>query len=319
MLAMTRAECLPSTLEQRAQHQEVEDSLMPRNQEAQTPRKNDPDRKDQQQGGDRGTGRSTTDATASANASSGSRGVQGSEPRADQPRQVEMSRERGGAGMQSTGAGAQQSPSRQGSSRGAVAGRGQPQPSILPALMANPDLMTRAFMSNPYALAELMSQEMDRLFTTAGGDLMTPGRQLRGGGARGRGTTQWIPAMEVRQRENELVVHADLPGLTPDDVNIELEDGVLTISGERHDTSDDRNEGYVRSERSYGAFSRSIALPDGVDEEQVNARFEHGVLEVTIPLPRQQQQIKRRVPINAGGAQQSGGRGASDQQRDATR
>ena len=270
----------------------------------------------EQQEADRSTGRSTTDAASSVNAASaGSRAGQGSELRGDQQRQVEVGREAGGtSGVQSPGSGMQQSSSRQGSG---VAGRGQIQPSILPALMANPSLMTRAFMNNPFAFAELMSQEMDRLFATSGGDLMSPARQPRSG-ARGRGHTQWIPAVEVRQRENELVVHADLPGLTPDDVNIELEDGVLTISGERRDTSEDRGDGFVRSERSYGAFSRSIELPEGIDEEQVNARFEHGVLEVTVPLPRQQRQNRRRVPINAGGSQQSARRETSEQQRGGT-
>ena len=295
---------------------------MARNQESQRTQEKNPEQHEQPQA-DRSTGRSTTDAAASANAAgAGTRGGQasgqGSEQRGDQQRQVETSREGGGTSrVQSPGSGMQQSSTGQGSS---VAGRAQSQPSILPALMANPNLMTRAFMNNPFAFAELMSQEMDRLFATSGGDLMSPARQARAGG-RGRGTTQWIPALEVRHRDNELVVHADLPGLTPDDVNIELEDGVLTISGERREKSDDRGEGYVRSERSYGAFSRSIELPEGVDEEQVSARFEHGVLEVTVPLPRQQQQSRRRVPINAGGqvnagsAQQSGRRGASEQER----
>ena len=186
-----------------------------------------------------------------------------------------------------------------------MTGRGQSQQqSILPELMANPGLMTRAFMSNPFAFAEAMSQEMDRLFSTS--ELMSPSRQLGAEGSRGRGRTQWIPPMEVRQREDGLVIRADLPGLSPDDVNIELENGVLTISGERQDGSEDRQEGYFHTERSYGAFSRSIALPEGIDEDQVNARFEHGVLEVTVPIRRQQQQRGRRVPIQSAVSRQGG-------------
>jgi len=235
----------------------------------------------------------------------------------DQQRQIDVNREGGGApGSQVSGAGARNSPSRQGRG-GTSAGRGQMQSSILPALMANPALMTRAFMSNPFAFADAMSQEMDRMFSTMGGELVTPGRQT-GSGARGRGPMQWVPAMEVRQRNDGLVIHADLPGLTPDDVHVELENGVLTISGERRDSSEDRQEGRFHSERSYGAFSRSIALPDGIDENQVNARFDNGVLEVTVPMPQQQQQRGRRVPIQSGASQQSGQqtgqqRGASPQ------
>ena len=231
--------------------------------------------------------------------------------RGDQQRQIDVNREQGGPGTQVSGSGARNSPSRQGA--GAMTGgRGQMQSSILPALMANPALMTRAFMSNPFAFADAMSQEMDRLFSTAGGDLMTTGRQT-GGGARGRGPTQWVPAMEIRQRDDALVIHADLPGLKPDDVQVELENGVLTISGERQDSSEDRQEGRYHSERSYGAFSRSIALPDNVDEDQVNARFENGVLEVTVPTPQQQQQRGRRVPIQSGASQPGAQQGSSQQ------
>ena len=224
--------------------------------------------------------------------------------RGDQQRQIDVNRESGGAaGTQVSGEGARNAPSRQ--SGGAMTGARGMQSSILPALMANPALMQRALMANPVAFADAMSQEMDRLFSTMGGDLVTQGRQT-GSGARGRGPMQWVPAMEVRQRDDGLVIHADLPGLTPDDVHVELENGVLTISGERRDSSEDRQEGRYHSERSYGAFSRSIALPDGVDENQVNARFEHGVLEVTIPMPQQQQRRGRRVPIQSGASPQSG-------------
>jgi HSP20 family protein len=234
--------------------------------------------------------------------------------RGEQQRQIDVNREGGSnAGTGLSGTVGRNSPSRQ-SGGGVPAGRGQMQSSILPALMANPALMTRAFMANPFAFADAMSQEMDRMFSTMGGDVVTTGRQT-GSGARGRGPMQWVPAMEVRQRDDAVVIHADLPGLTPEDVHVELENGVLTISGERRDSSEERQEGRYHSERSYGAFSRSIALPDGIDEEQVNARFEHGVLEVTVPTPKQQQQRGRRVPIQSGASQQQRGQqsGASQE------
>jgi len=113
--------------------------------------------------------------------------------------------------------------------------------------------------------------------------------------------------------QGTLAAHG-LADLTPDDVHVELENGVLTISGERRESSEDRQEGRYHSERSYGAFSRSIALPEGVDEEQVNARFEHGVLEVTVPIPQQRQQGGRRVPIQSGASQRQSGQ-QSGQQR----
>lgn len=241
-----------------------------------------------------------TSDVAAAGAMSGS--VQGADARSDQERQRQVTRE-GGAGP---GTGMQRG--RQPGAGTGVTGRGQAQPSLLPAFMSSPGLMASAFMSNPFAFAQAMSQEMDRLFGAFGSeDLASPyaqgaaGRGLASTGqAAGRGMTQWTPQMEAFQRGNELVVRADLPGLKPDEVQIDVEDGVLTISGERRESSEDRREGWYRSERSYGAFSRSIALPEGVDEDQVNARYEQGVLEVTVPLPQQQRPRARRVQIQAG-------------------
>ena len=207
------------------------------------------------------------------------------------------------------------------SGSGMQAGGGRGQPSVLPAFMANPGLMASAFMANPFAFAEAMSQEMDRLFDSYQGSGRAGGRGLQSGGARGvqqqggqqqmgmqsgRGIASWAPPMEVFQRGNEIVVRADLPGMQPDDVQIDVEDGYLTISGERRQEQEDRQEGYFHTERSYGTFARSIALPEGVNEEQVQARYDHGVLEVTIPLPEQQRQRGRRVQIQSGGTQSAG-------------
>jgi HSP20 family protein len=285
-------------------------SIMARNQEAQRSQTTDRQPSEETHD-DRATGRSSSEAVAGRSATSAT--SQGAGQRGDQEQHRDVSREGGAIGSQVSGTGMQTSSSRQGGRGGMTAGRGQMQSSILPALMANPALMTRAFMSNPFAFADAINQEMDRLFSTAGGDLASSARQS-GSGTRGRAATQWIPAMEVRQRDDGIVIHADLPGLTPDDVNVELEDGVLTISGERRDTSEDRQEGRYHSERSYGAFSRSIALPDGVNEDQVNARFEHGVLQVTVPIQQQQLSRGRRVPIQSGASQGSSQRGAGRQQ-----
>jgi HSP20 family protein len=252
------------------------------------------------------SGDASGESAQSGGASSGS--GQSAQP-TDQERQRQVSREPGS----SSGAGMQRGNQQQSGAGSSLAGRGQP--SMLPAFMTNPGLMASAFMSNPFAFAQAMSQEMDRLFDTFGGTsegarAMSPGgsgRSLQQQG--GRSQSLWAPQMEVFQRGNELVVRADLPGISPDDVQIDLEDGVLTISGERRQTNEDRQEGFYRSERSYGTFSRSIALPEGVDEEQVNARYDHGVLEVTVPMPQQQRQRARRVQIQSGS--QSGASGST--------
>jgi HSP20 family protein len=105
--------------------------------------------------------------------------------------------------------------------------------------------------------------------------------------------------MDLVETEEEFVLRADLPGLSEGDVNVELEDSVLTISGERKSEHEERKEGYYRVERASGAFSRSLTLPEGVDPERVQASFAHGVLEVRIPRPEQRK--PRKVTISAGG------------------
>lgn len=103
----------------------------------------------------------------------------------------------------------------------------------------------------------------------------------------------WAPQVEVLQRGNNLVLRADLPGLRREDVHLEVDDGMLTISGERRYESESEGEGLYHSERSYGRFSRSIPLPPGTDGDSIEARFSDGVLEVTLPLPQERSRARR--------------------------
>ena len=103
----------------------------------------------------------------------------------------------------------------------------------------------------------------------------------------------WAPQVEVFERGNNLVVRADLPGLSRDDVDVEVDDDALIIRGERHSDVEDEQEGYYRSERSYGSFYRAIPLPDNIDASQCNATFKEGVLEVTLPKPRQESRARK--------------------------
>ncbi|GAB4421549.1 MAG: Hsp20/alpha crystallin family protein [Anaerolineae bacterium] len=97
------------------------------------------------------------------------------------------------------------------------------------------------------------------------------------------------PAMDVVENDKEIVIRVDLPGMKPEDVKIELEDDVITISGEMGDTIEKEGDRYHYRERSYGAFQRSLRLPNTVDKEKVEASFENGVLNITLPkLPQAQ-------------------------------
>lgn len=115
------------------------------------------------------------------------------------------------------------------------------------------------------------------------------------------GERRWLPAMDLVESEDHFVLRADLPGLSEEDVAIELEDGVLTVSGERKAEHEERKEGYHRVERAYGGFARSLTLPEGVDAEAIEAHFDRGVLEVRIPKPEERK--PRRVSISVGGGQ----------------
>jgi HSP20 family protein len=138
-----------------------------------------------------------------------------------------------------------------------------------------------------------MQNEMNRLFNTF---FDTPSPSNGGSQAVAR---RWIPAMDVVETDDQFVLRADLPGLSENDVKIEVEDNVLTVSGERKSEHEQHNEGYYRVERAFGSFSRSLTLPEGVDAEGIQANFNSGVLEVRIPKPEQHK--PRKVQISLGG------------------
>ena len=133
---------------------------------------------------------------------------------------------------------------------------------------------------------EPFSQEFDRLF----GSLFDNG---------GRHAQRWVPAMDLVEADDHFVLKADLPGLAEDDVAIEVQDNVLTISGSREAEHERKEKGWYRLERSYGSFSRSLTLPDGVDAEKVEAHFDRGVLEIRVPKPEERK--PRRISIGGNG------------------
>lgn len=126
------------------------------------------------------------------------------------------------------------------------------------------------FFSNPFAVMRRFSDDMDRSF----------GRFFGREGGHGF----WSPAIEVSQHEGQLKVHAELPGLKPEEVRVEIANDQLVIQGERKSEQEEKNKGYYRSERRYGQFYRAIPLPEGADTENAKAQFNNGVLEVTLPV-----------------------------------
>lgn len=103
------------------------------------------------------------------------------------------------------------------------------------------------------------------------------------------------PSIEVNETDKEVQVCAEVPGMSENDIDLTIEDGVLTLRGEKKSETEDRDRGY--SERYYGRFERRIALPSGVDEAKAGARFENGVLTVTLPKSPEAER-GRRIPIN---------------------
>jgi len=140
-----------------------------------------------------------------------------------------------------------------------------------------------------------LQNEMNRLFNTA-----FDGPAPAGNGAALR---RWLPPMDLVETDDHFVLRADLPGLGEEDVSLEVEDRVLTISGERKAEHETTKEGYHRVERAFGAFSRSLTLPQGVDPEAVAASFDRGVLEVRIPKPEEKK--PRKISIGVGNGQKT--------------
>ncbi len=150
---------------------------------------------------------------------------------------------------------------------------------------------------SPFSMMRRMMDDFERAFGA-----MTSGRASGGAG-------MWSPAIEISERGNNLVVCAELPGLSKDDVKVEATDDELIIEGERRQEYAGEEGGIHRTERRYGHFYRAIPLPENAKAEQANARFNNGVLEVTIPMD-QQKSGRRRIPLESG-TSGSPGSGAS--------
>lgn len=135
----------------------------------------------------------------------------------------------------------------------------------------------------PFQELEELRQRLDRAF-----------EETRGGG------DGWTLAIDLQEQDDRYVLRADIPGLKPDDVHIEVEDGVLTVTGTHEQSEEEQKGGFVRRERRFGSFSRSLALPKGVSADQIEASCEDGVLEVTIPRPKEAERQKVTIKPTSG-------------------
>jgi HSP20 family protein len=143
----------------------------------------------------------------------------------------------------------------------------------------------------PAAELNTLQTEMNRLFNTFFDQPSPAGRS-------GAPNRRWIPAMDLVETADHYILRADLPGVSDDDISVQLEDNVLTISGEREAHHDQKEEGYHRIERGFGTFARSLTLPPGVDPNGLQAHSERGVLEIRIPKPEQKK--PRQIQITPG-------------------
>jgi HSP20 family protein len=131
--------------------------------------------------------------------------------------------------------------------------------------------------------------DMNRLFDSFFG---------RREGASGYRSRRWVPAMDLVETDDHLVLRADLPGLDRGDIEIEVKDGVLVVSGERKARHEEEGGGYHRVERAFGRFSRSLELPKGIETDSIEASFDKGVLEVRMPKPAERKPT--RIEIRSG-------------------
>lgn len=140
-----------------------------------------------------------------------------------------------------------------------------------------------------------VQKEMDDMFRRVFGFGLPTGlfrRELRG---------EWYPSIDTYMKENQLVIHADIPGVDPKDVDISVTGNVLTIKGERKSDVEEKKEGYIYHETSLGAFERTLTLPEGVDTAKIHASYRNGVVEITMPAKAEALPRKVKVEMDDGG------------------
>lgn len=145
---------------------------------------------------------------------------------------------------------------------------------------------------NPIRDIETLHQQMNRLFEPVFGRQVWAESDVMAGA--------WVPPVDIEETTDRLIVRAEIPGMNPDDIDVRVENGVLTIRGERRFETDRKDRNFHRVERSYGTFSRSFTLPTTVSTENVGARYENGVLE--LEMTKREEAKPRRIQISGSNA-----------------
>jgi HSP20 family protein len=146
------------------------------------------------------------------------------------------------------------------------------------------------FFEDPFRTMKRMKRDIDKLF----GELSAQPKYKK------LKSNHWSPSCDVKETDNSYIIHAELPGVQKEDIKVELQDGMLTISGEKKHEKKEENEKWHMVERSFGKFQRSMAVPEGVTEENIKASFDNGVLQVEFPKPVKSLPQKKSIPIASG-------------------
>ena len=141
----------------------------------------------------------------------------------------------------------------------------------------------------PWSLVNLLHQDLDQIAGRRFG--------LTSGDNNGSSVADWVPAVDIVEEKDRYVLRADVPGVMPEDIDVNMENGVLTVSGERHHESTEEAEGMRRVERVSGKFYRRFNLPDTADAEEISAKSANGILEVSIP--KQPEVQARRITVQS--------------------
>ena len=137
----------------------------------------------------------------------------------------------------------------------------------------------------PWSLLNLMHRDLDRAAGRYSADEL------------GNSVADWVPAVDIVEEKDRFILKADLPGVNSDDIDVSMEDGVLSLSGERKPESNSDIDGFKRVERASGKFFRRFSLPDTANAEKISARSANGILEISIPKAPQIQ--SRRITVEA--------------------